>query len=103
MNTNGRRISGNLRLVLRRNSLSLSAVMLAAALSVMSHASWQGIVNPVLAQGQPAAAQGAPAAAETNLMPPERELAMKIKGPFTLVAVGDLILRTPIAQIAEPG
>src|SRR5438477_8808467 len=103
MNTNGRRISDNLRLVLRRNSLWLPAVTLAAALSVMSYAGWQGIVNPVLAQGQPAAAQGAPAAAaETNLMPPERELAMKIKGPFTLVAVGDLILRTPIAQIAEP-
>ena len=36
------------------------------------------------------------------LMPAERELAMKIKGPFTLTAVGDLILRTPIAQLAEP-
>jgi poly-gamma-glutamate capsule biosynthesis protein CapA/YwtB (metallophosphatase superfamily) len=36
------------------------------------------------------------------LMPAERELAMKIKGPFTLTAVGDLILRTPIAQLGEP-
>jgi poly-gamma-glutamate synthesis protein (capsule biosynthesis protein) len=37
------------------------------------------------------------------LMPPERDLATKIKLPFTLTAVGDLILRTPIAQLAEPG
>lgn len=37
------------------------------------------------------------------LMPMQRELAMKIKGPFTLTAVGDLILRTPIAPLAEPG
>ena len=36
------------------------------------------------------------------LMPAERELATKIKDPFTLTAVGDLILRTPIAQLAEP-
>jgi poly-gamma-glutamate capsule biosynthesis protein CapA/YwtB (metallophosphatase superfamily) len=36
------------------------------------------------------------------LMPAERELAMKIKDSFTLTAVGDLILRTPIAQLAEP-
>ena len=36
------------------------------------------------------------------LMPTERELAMKIKGPFALTAVGDLILRTPIAQLADP-
>jgi len=37
------------------------------------------------------------------LMPMDRELAMKIKGSFTLTAVGDLILRTPIAPLAEPG
>lgn len=42
------------------------------------------------------------AQSQTNLMPPERELAMKIKAPFTVAAVGDLILRTPIAQIGDP-
>jgi poly-gamma-glutamate capsule biosynthesis protein CapA/YwtB (metallophosphatase superfamily) len=36
------------------------------------------------------------------LMPAERELAMKIKRAFTLTAVGDLILRTPIGQLDEP-
>lgn len=41
---------------------------------------------------------------KTNpLMPSERELAMKIKEPFTLTAVGDLIVRTPIGLLTEPG
>ena len=37
------------------------------------------------------------------LLPPERELATKIKAPFTLTAVGDLIVRTPIDQLGDPG
>jgi len=37
------------------------------------------------------------------LMPPERELAMKIKGPFTLAGVGDILIRHPFGQLAEPG
>ncbi len=104
MNTKRNRISNNIRLaVLGRYSWCVPAVTLAAALSLMSHAGWQGIAISAFAQEQEAApAQGArTTAAQTNLMPPERELAMKIKAPFTLVAVGDLILRTPIAQIAD--
>jgi poly-gamma-glutamate synthesis protein (capsule biosynthesis protein) len=49
------------------------------------------------------AAEQATARQPNPLMPPERELAMKIKAPFTLTAVGDLIIRTPIGQLAEPG
>ena len=37
------------------------------------------------------------------LMPPERELAMKIKGPFTLAGVSDILIRHPFGQLAEPG
>src|SRR5262245_24994467 len=45
-------------------------------------------------------AQEAP---RTNpLMPPERELAMKVKGAFTFAGVGDIIIRHPFAQLAEP-
>src|SRR5207245_6514182 len=85
-------------------SWCVPAVTLAAALSLMSHAGWQGVAISAFPQEQDGGpAQGArTTAAQTNLMPPERELAMKIKAPFTLVAVGDLILRTPTAQIADP-
>ena len=47
--------------------------------------------------GRGGAPQGVP------LLPNERELAMKIKGSFTLAGAGDLIIRTPITQLAEPG
>jgi poly-gamma-glutamate synthesis protein (capsule biosynthesis protein) len=36
------------------------------------------------------------------LMPPDRELAMKIKGSFTLTGVGDIIIRHPFAELADP-
>jgi poly-gamma-glutamate synthesis protein (capsule biosynthesis protein) len=37
------------------------------------------------------------------LMPPGRELAMKIKGSFTFAGVGDIIIRHPFGQLGEPG
>src|SRR5262245_13835568 len=37
------------------------------------------------------------------LLPPERELPMKVKGSFTFAAVGDIIIRHPTGQLAEPG
>lgn len=52
-------------------------------------------------QGQVRAAPGA-RLQPNPLMPPERELATKITAPFTLTAIGDLILRTPIAPLDEP-
>ena len=52
---------------------------------------------------EPSTADQAVARHPNPLMPPERELAMKIKAPFTLTAVGDLIIRTPIGQLVEPG
>ncbi len=47
--------------------------------------------------------EGAQAPRPNPLMPPERELAMKIKGSFTFTGVGDIIIRHPFAQLAEPG
>jgi hypothetical protein len=82
----------------RNLSWSVPALAGGAALFLISLAGWQGISISAFAQQQTRQAE-----AQTNLMPPERELAMKIKTPFTLAAVGDLILRTPIAQIADPG
>ena len=36
------------------------------------------------------------------LLPPERELAMKVKGSFTFAAIGDILLRHPTGKLAEP-
>jgi poly-gamma-glutamate capsule biosynthesis protein CapA/YwtB (metallophosphatase superfamily) len=57
-----------------------------------------GLAGVVSAQREAAQAPRA-----NPLMPPERELAMKIKGSFTFAGVGDIIIRHPFAQLAEPG
>src|SRR4029078_9608784 len=36
------------------------------------------------------------------LLPDERELAMKVKGPFTFAGIGDLIIRPPFTQLTDP-
>jgi poly-gamma-glutamate capsule biosynthesis protein CapA/YwtB (metallophosphatase superfamily) len=56
-----------------------------------------------LAPNLPAPAAEGQAPGINPLMPPERELAMKIKGPFTLAGVGDILIRHPFGQLAEPG
>jgi poly-gamma-glutamate synthesis protein (capsule biosynthesis protein) len=56
-----------------------------------------------LAPSLPAPAAEGQEAGGNALMPPERELAMKIKGPFTLAGVGDILIRHPFGQLAEPG
>jgi poly-gamma-glutamate capsule biosynthesis protein CapA/YwtB (metallophosphatase superfamily) len=45
---------------------------------------------------------GAQAPRANPLLPPERELAMKVKGTFTFAGVGDIIIRHPTGQLAEP-
>jgi len=85
-----------------------SASALACASVLMTGASAPRFADTAFAQepagqgrggaaGRGGAPQGVP------LLPNERELAMKIKGSFTLAGVGDLIIRTPITQLAEPG
>jgi poly-gamma-glutamate synthesis protein (capsule biosynthesis protein) len=39
---------------------------------------------------------------QINPLPPERDLIVKIRSPFTLAAVGDVLLRHSISQLAEP-
>jgi Bacterial capsule synthesis protein PGA_cap len=46
---------------------------------------------------------GAGPAKASSPLPIDDQLKMKIKTSFTVVGVGDLILRTPIGQMAEPG
>jgi len=84
----------------------IPVIALVAAILLLSQGGWLGFATTAYAQQTAPASGGrgaAPPPAEANPMPPERELAMKIKAPFTIVGVGDLIIRTPIAQIAEPG
>src|ERR1700722_1996577 len=45
---------------------------------------------------------GADSPSNIKMIVPERELATKIKAPFTIAAVGDIIGRHPMAQLAEP-
>jgi poly-gamma-glutamate capsule biosynthesis protein CapA/YwtB (metallophosphatase superfamily) len=47
---------------------------------------------------------GAPAGrqAPASVLTPDRDLAMKITAPFTFSGVGDIILRHPVAQLADP-
>lgn len=39
---------------------------------------------------------------QVNPLPPDRDLVMKIRSPFTLAAVGDILLRHSISHLAEP-
>jgi len=47
-------------------------------------------------------AQNGSPASQANPLAPERALAMKITAPFTLAAVGDILLRHSIARLEEP-
>lgn len=67
--------------------------------AVGSVALQSGVLRIPSAQAQQPGAAGQGAAA----LSAERELAMKIKGPFTLAAVGDIIMRNPAGQLADPG
>jgi len=57
----------------------------------------------ISANAQEAGAQGAPAgrAPRTTTLSPDRDLAMKIMAPFNFTGVGDIILRHPVAQLAD--
>src|SRR5258707_6240396 len=56
-----------------------------------------------VASAQRGGAQAGGQARGNPLMPPDRELAMKVKGSFTFAGVGDIIIRHPFAQLTEPG
>src|SRR5690349_10398401 len=104
------RILKNEEPTMNRNSISeklrwcVPAIVLGATLLLLSHSGW--MANSAYAQdqeGAPAQAGGrggrAITPADIPLMPPDRQMAMKIKGSFDLVGVGDLIFRTPLASI----
>ena len=57
------------------------------------------LCTAVISAGQ----EPAPAPRANPLLPPERELAMKVKGSFTFAGAGDIIIRHPTAQLNEPG
>jgi poly-gamma-glutamate capsule biosynthesis protein CapA/YwtB (metallophosphatase superfamily) len=61
--------------------------------------------NAVLVASSRAPAQGSvprgPESPQVNPLPPERALAMKITTSFTLAAVGDILLRHSVAQLAN--
>jgi poly-gamma-glutamate capsule biosynthesis protein CapA/YwtB (metallophosphatase superfamily) len=80
----------------RRNVAISFAGFLAAALLALP------MISPLrLAFAQEG---GAPAGrqATANVLTPERDLTMKITAPFTFSGVGDIILRHPVAQLADP-
>jgi len=95
----------NLWFRLRQLRWHLPAIVLGVTLLLTFHA----LVSSSSAQEEAAAptrgGQGDRSAAPQvdPLMPPERELAMKIKAPFTFAGVGDIIDRHPIGQLADPG
>lgn len=67
-----------------------------AVLLVCGRAGDVGFTSMIAAQQEGGGARLNP------LMPPERELAMKVKGSFTFAGVGDIIVRHPIGQLADP-
>jgi poly-gamma-glutamate synthesis protein (capsule biosynthesis protein) len=56
------------------------------------------LLGPLIALAQERATPGPQA---IPLLPPERELAMKIKGSFTIAGVGDLIIRNPFGRLDD--
>src|ERR1700726_3228267 len=93
---------------MKRNLMFTKLRLLGMAVLLLSQAGWLGLAISAYAQDEQAAPPaGGRGAAEPQgdpkVMPPQRELAMKIKGSFTIVGVGDLIIRNPLGQLAEPG
>jgi Bacterial capsule synthesis protein PGA_cap len=78
-----------------RRPYVVSAILSAAAFLSVSQL---GGFDPT---GGRLVAQEAPRSSNP-LMPPERELAIKVKGSFTFAGVGDIIIRHPFAQLSEP-
>jgi hypothetical protein len=78
-----------------------AAVLLALAASAHSQidAFPPGPIKDGVRQNSAAASNSSNA---KSLIQPQRDLAMKIRGSFTFVGVGDLIMRNPMGQLAEP-
>ncbi|MBI3050136.1 MAG: CapA family protein [Acidobacteria bacterium] len=86
--------AGGMKGALRRQGRARTACAgVAIALSTL----WWQPVAPTMSGQEPG-----PAARSNSPLSAERELAMKIKAPFTLAAVGDLIMRNPAGRLAEP-
>ncbi len=86
----------------RRWTLRALLQALGIAILFLARAGSPGIENSAFAQ-QEGAAPAAGAAAQGNRLPVEfQDLGMKIKDPFTFAGVGDIILRHPNAQLADP-
>jgi poly-gamma-glutamate capsule biosynthesis protein CapA/YwtB (metallophosphatase superfamily) len=85
----------------KRRSVVVAAEIVGGLLLVLSLVSSQRLANLALAQEEE---QGAAAGrtVRANALPPERNLVMKITSPFTFAGVGDIILRHPVAQLADP-
>ena len=87
---------------------SWSAAALACAIVLMIGTDASRFVQNALAQepgggqGRGGAGRGGGAPQGVPLLPDERELAMKVKGSFTFAGIGDLIIRTPFTQLADP-
>ena len=84
------RASHPVRTLTRRGRRCAVLAATLTALIVLS-----GHVASTSAAGQAAGQQG-------QTLVAEREIAMKITAPFTLAAVGDLIMRNPAGRLAEP-
>ena len=74
---------------------SMFSVLLAVLL-LCGRAGEVGFTGAIAAQQEGGGARPNP------LMPPDRELAMKVKGSFTFAGVGDIIIRHPVGQLAAP-
>ena len=74
---------------------------IAVLLAVYSISTGFAMIAYAQENGGPAPSIGA--SPQGNRLPPEfQDLGMKIKEPFTFAGVGDIIIRHPIAQLADP-
>lgn len=93
------RFDANRRLSPGKKCRPISLVALALAFSAVFPLTFISL----RAQEQGSGFPGAELPSDIKMIIPERELAVKIKAPFTLAAVGDIIGRHPMAQLNEPG
>src|SRR5687768_8269785 len=85
---------------------------------LLARRSWDGMILVVIVAGflfatrngsgwsgaVASAQEAAPAARapQASPLPPEINLVMKVPGAFTFAGVGDIILRHPVSQLADP-
>jgi len=95
------RFSKNGNVISRFFALALGVGILLAAHTVSLSFPSSVFAQKTSRPGRPADAAGA--AQQANPLPPElQDLGMRIKEPFTFAGVGDLIVRHPFGQLADP-